>query len=867
MLKYRYMTASAALKSLDTDEHGLTGEEAARRLREQGANIIEKGKKINVFKLFLCQFGDVMTLLLVAAAAISGIIALVSRDFSDLTDTIIIVCIIILNAAIGTVQQYRADKAIENLKKLSAPSAIVLRDGKEVKIPAAELVAGDIVRLEEGDLVPADCRIISCNQLKADEAALTGESVAAEKREFVIKDKKTPLGSTQNMLFSSTYVVSGNAVALVTGTGRNTQIGAIADMLEGEDKGKTPLERTLNKLGKVISMFVIAVAAVIFIFSAFARGEILRSFMTSVAIAVAAIPEGLPAVVTIIMAMGVQRMSRQNVVIRKMKAVETLGGCTCICTDKTGTLTRNKMQVRAVWLPCGGEGSPMFLRCMAECNNAKGNVGDPTEVAIKNYAESMPPYGEKYERKSEISFSSERKMMSVIVEGREGIIILSKGAPDVLIKKCTKIADERGERDITQSDIALISERNAYFSDKAMRVLGFACGRGDREENLTFLGLCGMADGLKSGVKQAVEECATAGISTVMITGDHARTALAVAKQAGICSDPSLVFSGEQLDAMSARERAEAIRKGRVFARVTPAHKNLIVKVKKNAGEVVAMTGDGVNDAPSIKSADIGVAMGLSGTDVTKSVADMVIADDCFTTIVSAVREGRRISANIRKTINFYLSTNLAEVLAILIATFIFVGKDFLLSTQLLWINLITDTFPVIALGVEKGDPDAMKRPPERAEKAVLNARGMLSVLCSGAYICGVTVGVYAFALNSYGVQTATTMAFLCISFCELFHAFNVRMERRSAFGRGALSNKVLIATVAAGIVANVALCLSPFSSAFGIARLSSAQWITVFALSLSVILFGEVYKTVARFAGAKRRRQRAKKPLKAFQV
>ncbi len=853
------MTATAALKNLNADEHGLTGEEATRRLSEQGANVIEQSKKINIFKLFFCQFGDVMTLLLVAAAAISGVIALISHDFNDLTDTIIIICIILLNAVIGTVQQYRADKAIENLKKLSAPTAIVLRDGREVKLPASQLVVGDIVRLEEGDLVPADCRIISCNQLKTDEAALTGESVAAEKRDGVITDRKTPLGATYNMLFSSTFVVRGNAVALVTGTGRNTQIGAIADMLEGEEKGKSPLERVLDKLGKAISLFVVAVAAVIFAFSAFARGEILHSFMTSVAIAVAAIPEGLPAVVTIIMAMGVQRMSRRNVVIRKMKAVETLGGCTCICTDKTGTLTRNKMQVRAVWLPSGGDSSPMFIRCMAECNNARGGVGDPTEVAIKSYAESMPPYGESYIRTGEIAFSSERKMMSVIVEGREGTLILSKGAPDVLIKKCTKIADMHGERDITPRDIELISARNAEMSDRAMRVLGFACGRGKREENLTFLGLCGMADGLKHGVREAVEECARAGVATVMITGDHARTALAVAKQAGICSDPSLVFSGEQLDAMPARERAEAIKRGRVFARVTPAHKNLIVKVKKNAGEVVAMTGDGVNDAPSIKSADIGVAMGISGTDVTKSVADMVIADDCFTTIVSAVREGRRISANIRKTINFYLSTNLAEVLAILIATFAFVGKDFLLSTQLLWINLITDTFPVVALGVEKGDPDAMSRPPERAEKAVLNARSLLFVLFSGAYICGVTVGVYAFALANYGVGTAMTMAFLCISFSELFHAFNVRMERRSAFGRGALSNKVLLVTVAVGIVANVALCLSPFATAFGIASLSFGQWMAVFALSLSVVVFGEIYKFACRVLSRLRRNKKIK--------
>ncbi len=849
MLKYSRMTAQAALESLRTDEQGLTASEAAARLQKNGPNVIQKTKKTNIFTLFLSQFGDVMTLLLVAAAAVSGVIAFISRDSADLTDTLIIIAIIALNAVVGTVQQYRADKAIESLKKLSAPAATVLRDGKAVRLPAAELTVGDVIMLEEGDLVPADCRILTSVRLSADESSLTGESAAVEKHDGVITDIK-PLGATFNMLFSSTFVVSGNASALVTGVGRNTQMGAIADMLEGETKGKTSLERTLDKLGKVISAFVLAVAAVIFIFSAFAGGELLRSFMTSVAIAVAAIPEGLPAVVTIIMALGVTRMSRKNVVIRKLKAVETLGGCTCICTDKTGTLTRNQMEVKSVWL-CGEEEE--LLSCMTACNNARGSVGDPTEVALINYARSRS-FSRTFTRTAENPFSSERKMMSVTVEG--GVTYV-KGAPDILLKVCTRMADGSSSRPMTESDKSAVLARNASMSDGAMRVLAFAYRQGAGENDLTFIGLVGLADGLKSGVREAVEECRRAGITTVMITGDHARTALAVAKQAGICSDPALVYSGDQLDGMSKRDRAAAIRRGRVFARVTPAHKNLIVKIKKSGGEVVAMTGDGVNDAPSIKSADIGVAMGVSGTDVTKSVADMVIADDCFTTIVAAVREGRRISANIKKTINFYLSTNLAEVLAILIATLAFVGSDFLLSTQLLWINLITDSFPVLALGVEKGDSDAMSRPPERAEKAILSRSSLLSIVCSAVYICGITLGVFAFALFNYGNSTATTMAFLTVSFAELFHAFNVRRERLSAFGSGALSNKVLLVTVAAGVVANVVLCLSPLASAFGIAGLTPAQWAAVFILSLSVVAFGELYKFAARVVRRARRHHR----------
>ncbi len=845
MLEFSRMTAAAVLKNLRSDGQGLTSSEASARLAKYGYNSLGRQKKINVFTLFLSQFGDVMTLLLVAAAAISGVIAFISRDFSDLTDTIIIVTIIALNAVVGTVQSYRADKAIEHLKKLSTPTATVLRDGKTVRIPAGELTVGDVISLEEGDLVPADCRILSSVSLMADESALTGESTPVEKRDGVIKEENIPLGSTYNMLFSSTFIVRGHASAVVTGVGANTQIGAIAGMLEGSDKGKTPLERTLAKLGKIISLFVIAVAAVVFIFSAVARGEVLRSFMTSVAIAVAAIPEGLPAVVTIIMAMGVTRMSNKKVIIRKLKAVETLGGCTCICTDKTGTLTRNRMEVKETFI-AGDERE--FYNCMLACNNASGSSGDPTEVALLNYAKKS---GASFslKRLSENPFTSERKMMSVVVDGGTTYV---KGAPDILLSACTYVATNGGKRAMTEGDRQAILARNGALSDGAMRVLAFAAKQGGGENILTFRGRAGLAEGLKRGVKAGVEECRRAGIATVMITGDHARTALAVAKQAGICSDPSLVFSGEQLDGMTRRERAEAIKRGRVFARVTPAHKNLIVKIKKSAGEVVAMTGDGVNDAPSIKSADIGVAMGISGTDVTKSVADMVIADDSFPTIVSAVREGRRISSNIKKTIDFYLSTNLAEVLAILIATIFFPYCDFLLSTQLLWINLFTDSFPVLALGVEKGDPDAMSRPPQRAERAILNGRSMLAILCSGTYICAATLAAFIPALNFWGNGVATTMAFLTVSFSELFHAFNVRSSR-PALSRGCLSNKVLLGTVALGVLANVVLCVSPLAPAFGLARLNAVQWLIVIALALSIVPVTDLVKCILKRKGRRR--------------
>lgn len=850
MLRFSFISAQQTLKALNSDARGLTSAEAENRQTKYGANAIEKTKKSKPIGLFFAQFKDVMTLLLIAAAVVSAVIAFISKDVNDLTDTVIILAIILLNAVVGTVQQFRADKAIENLKKLSTPYATALRDGKAVKIPAAQLTVGDIVEVGEGDLIPADCRIIDCANLKVDESALTGEANAVGKRDGVITDRKTALGSTYNMLFSSTFVVSGNATAVVTGVGRNTQIGAIADMLEGESASKTPLEKSLDKLGKIISVFVLAVATVIFIVGACVGGGILKSFMTAVAVAVAAIPEGLPAVVTIIMAMGVQRMSKQNVVIRKLKSVETLGGCTCICTDKTGTLTQNKMRVTQTWLPSEAQPKAM-LATMVICNRARDGVGDPTETALISYARSVG-FDAEFTKLGEIPFSSERKMMSVAarVKGRERLYI--KGAPDVVVKRCTHILTKSGSRKMRESDVDEILECNAQMSDNALRVLAFAVRDGGelKEEELTFVGLCGMIDGLKEGVKQAVEECREAGITTVMITGDHARTAYAIAKQAGICrdeSDKDRVYSGERLDEMYKAERAEAIRRGKVFARVTPAHKNLIVKIKKNAGEVVAMTGDGVNDAPPIKSADIGIAMGKSGTDVTKSVADMVIADDNFTTIVSAVREGRRISSNVKKTIQFFLSTNLAEVFAILIATILFARYDFLISTQLLWINLITDSFPVFALGVEKGDPDAMTRPPERAEKAILNRSSLIFICSSGVYISAATVALFACTLFLYGNAVATTMTFLCVSFIELFHAFNVRSQRRSAFGKGMLDNKVLLATVALGIAANVALCFTPLAPAFGIVSLTVGQWLIVAGVSLSVLAFGELYKLVLR--------------------
>lgn len=865
MQNFCFTDAEGTLRNLKTKREGLSEEEAGLRLKTYGKNTIERKKNGGIVKLFLSQFKDYMTILLIVAAAISAVIAYLSKDKNDLTDTFIILSIILLNAIVGTVQQFRADKAIESLKKLSACTVKVRRGGSEKEIDSENLTIGDIILLEEGNVIPADCRILECNNLSCDESALTGESESVEKNSAPIRGNSVSLGGMTNTLFNSTFVVRGNAEACVTAVGMNTETGKIAAMLENSKEAATPLEKSLNKLGKIISAFVLAVTAVIFIVGMCVRDDgILKNFMTSVAIAVAAIPEGLPAVVTIIMAMGIQRMSRKNVVIRKLKSVETLGGCSVICTDKTGTLTENKMKVVYAYGDFGeltgrkdGIGKKM-LECMTACNTVKGEsgayLGDPTEIALKIYADECG-FNSPFLILAENPFTSERKLMSVAADFGGERSTFVKGAPDILLNRCTLIMTGLGIRAITAADKKKIAAENDRLSDGALRVLGFAYGKfeGKIDENgLTFIGLAGMSDGLKEGVKEAVDECRDAGIKTVMITGDHVRTALAIAKKLDIAESERDVISGGELDDMSEAERNRAIAGCKVFARVSPKHKNIIVNAFKKEGNVVAMTGDGINDAPSIKSADIGIAMGRTGTDVTRNASDMVITDDNFKTIVSAVREGRRISANIKKTIRFFISTNLAEVLAILIATFAFLNRDFLLSTQLLWLNLITDSFPVLALGVEKEDSDIMRRSPERAEAGLFSRGSVLSIAFFGVYIAGITLGVYALGCSLYGGEVASALAFLTLTFAELFQAFNVRSDG-SVFKSGIFSNKVLLVTVIAGILVNLLLSVSPLAGAFGLSGLKALHWLIAFGFGISVILAGELYKLVLRFVKKRR--------------
>ena len=834
-----------ALKTLNSTEGGLSEEEAERRLAAFGKNELKEGKRRSIPALFFAQFKDLMTLILVAAAVLSGVLAYVTGDRSELTDTAILLFIIVLNAAVGVVQQYRADSAIEKLKKLSTATAKVVRGGRVRLLPAALLVPGDVVEIEEGDRIPADCRILSSEGVKCDEAPLTGESRPVRKRDCTVK--KPALAERENTLFSGTFCLSGRARCVVTETGMHTEMGAIADLLTKAQPVLSPLDKVLSRLAKIISYTVLSVAAALFVVGVLSqRAGILQNLMSAIAVAVAAIPEGMGAVVTVILAMGVQRMSAFRVTCRRLSAVETLGSCTCICSDKTGTLTQNRMTVGAA-LPYGGE--KRLLRCMRLCGSVKGStgsyVGDPTEVALVEYAEARGERGGRL-LAGGCPFTSEARFMRVRAEAEGGALFLEKGALDVVLSHC-RTADGRA---LTQELSARIRKEAAAYEERAMRVLAFA--EGTEETKLDFLGLAALFDPPREGAKEAVEACRRAGVRTVMITGDSPATALAVAKELSIAASREEVMTGEELDASG--ENAQAIGRCRVFARVSPKHKLAIVKALQKEGEVVAMTGDGVNDAPSVKAADIGVAMG-SGTDVTKNAADMVLGDDNFSAIVRAVEEGRGVFFNVRRTIDFFLATNLAEVLAVLLATLFLWKFEFLTSTQLLWINLITDSLPVLALGVER-TVGVMERPPVRADD-ILSRRSLISIAFYGGVQTALVLLVFGIGIALWGNAVASSCAFLTLSLLELFHAFNVR---------GGAFNRALIATELLGVLSTVLLAaLPPLARLFGLAALPLPAWALVTAASLLILPAGRLWRRLQRRRSSrrplKRRRRRTLLP------
>ena len=870
------------LGAVSTTEAGLTSAEAAKRLEENGRNKLAEGKKESLIHKFFMQMTDPMTIILIVAAVVSAVTSAYSNEFPS--DVIIIMAVVIINAVLGVYQESKAEQAIEALQKIAAATSKVRRDGSVIDVASEELVVGDIVILEAGDAVPADCRILSSASMKIEEAALTGESVPVNKTSDVIDplgSSDVPLGDRKNMCYMGSNVVYGRGEAVVVATGMATEMGKIADALNTAKDGDTPLQIKLGELSKILSYLVIGICVFIFaldIIRSLVTGEgvtfnsVLDMFMVAVSLAVAAIPEGLATVVTIVLSIGVTKMSKRNAVIRKLTAVETLGCTQVICSDKTGTLTQNKMTV----VDFKGDNERLAAQAMALCSDAfieNGEVkGEPTEAALVAWANKLEmPKGDlekDFPRVGEAPFDSGRKMMSTIHRAKKGFIQYTKGAPDVVLDRCkTALVDGR-QVELTEDVKAKILADNKAMADEALRVLSVAMRTYSEmpeseeaeflEHDLCFIGLAGMIDPVRPEVVGAVQQAKEAGIRPIMITGDHKDTAVAIAKQLGIVEDASEAITGAELDKLSEEELAEQIENFSVYARVQPEHKVRIVKAWKAKGMVTAMTGDGVNDAPSIKSADIGVGMGITGTDVTKNVADMVLADDNFATIVSAVEEGRRIYDNIRKAIQFLLSSNLSEVLTIFIATIL--NFTILEPVHLLWINLITDCFPALALGMESGEGDIMKRKPRSSTDGIFaNGLGtdvawqgvMVTILTLAAYYFGIHLGTGSEELIH---QNGMTMAFLTLSMAEIFHSFNMRSRRQSIF-KMKNQNMWLIGAMVISLVLSTAVIYVPFlANAFDFAAISLQEYLISMALAVAVIPIVEIVKAIQRGVDKKKK-------------
>jgi Ca2+-transporting ATPase len=865
--------------------YGLSSAEAKKRLERDGLNKLKEAKKDPLWKRFFAQMADPMIIMLIVAAVISALTGMAQGD-ADFADVIIICFVVVVNAVLGVVQESKAEEALAALQEMSAAQSKVIRDGQVVTVPSSELVVGDIVVLEAGDSVPADCRIIESASMKIEEAALTGESVPANKieaeLELVAGAEDIPLGDRKNMCYMGSTVVYGRGRAVVVATGMNTEMGKIADALTQAEDEETPLQKKLDELSKILSVICIVICALVFVVTWLKHGMgffsdtslVLNTFMVAVSLAVAAIPEGLAAVVTIVLSIGVTKMSQHNAIIRKLSAVETLGCTQIICSDKTGTLTQNKMTVVRHFT----EDQDRLVRCMALCSDAKWDaaqnkaVGEPTEAALVADAAKLGfttgDLDDANPRVGEAPFDSGRKMMSVVNQAPNGNYIQhTKGAPDVILSRCTKIHTAQGDVPMTDEWRKRIQDANKSMADDALRVMAAARVNYGKEKpsdfsadalehDMTFLGLCGMIDPVRPEVKQAVSEAHSAGMHVIMITGDHIDTAVAIAKELGIIVDRSQAITGAELDKMSDEEFADKIENYRVYARVQPEHKTRIVDTWKKKGMVVAMTGDGVNDAPSIKRADIGVGMGITGTDVTKNVADMVLADDNFATIISACEEGRRIYDNIRKSIAFLLSSNLAEVISVFVASLI--GFTILEPTHLLWLNLITDCFPALAMAMEEAEPDIMQREPRKATDGIF-ANGMgLDCLVQGAMIAILTLISYFVGLSLENVPLADvlsgadkgldgmTMAFLTLSMVEMFHSFNMRSRRQSVF-KLPTQNKWLWLSFAASLVLTFVVIETPLSVAFDFAEISVQEYGIAMLLAAAIIPLVEIYKAIMR--------------------
>lgn len=865
----------SVLKELGSNELGLNSKEANERLLKNGKNKLNEAKKTPLLVRFLKQMADPMIIILLVAALVSGITAAYSGE--SFADVIIILIVVLINAVLGVYQESKAEKAIEALQEMAAATSRALRDGNVVSIKSEDLVVGDIILLEAGDAVPADGRIIECASLKIEEAALTGESVPVDKTINILMgkgDNDVPLGDRKNMCYMGSTVVYGRGKAVIAATGMDTEMGKIADAIAMATEERTPLQIKLAALSKTLSFLVIGICVFIFAFSLWRAGSfegavILDTFMVAVSLAVAAIPEGLATVVTIVLSIGVTNMSKRNAIIRRLTAVETLGCAQIICSDKTGTLTQNKMTVVEHF----GDDEKLLATAMALCSDAvldENNeaTGEPTECALVNYAYKLglnkTELSEKFPRVGEAPFDSVRKMMTTLHKKDDFFVQYTKGAPDEILKKCDSYLEGGKHKPLDEKTKEKILGANKGMADKALRVLAVAlmncdvlprdCSPEALEHNLCFIGLVGMIDPVRDEVTGAIEKCRSAGIRPIMITGDHRDTAAAIAMQLGIIKSPDEAITGAELDKISDEEFSKTIGSYSVYARVQPEHKVRIVKAWKQQGYITAMTGDGVNDAPSIKNADIGVGMGITGTDVTKNVADMVLADDNFATIVGAVEEGRQIYDNIRKAIQFLLSSNMSEVLSIFMATLL--GFTILKPIHLLWINLITDCFPALALGMEKAEDRIMARKPRPSSDGIFSGGVGFDIAYQGFLVTVVTLAAYFVGhfLES-GVWEITnspdgmTMAFLTMSMAEIFHSFNMRSQRGSIFALKT-QNIVLWGAGIMSLILTSAVIYVPFlRAAFSFEEISLVEYAVAMALAFSVIPIVELVKLFERVA------------------
>lgn len=877
MMKEYLKTVDEIIEENGSSYDGLTARTAKGILERKGKNKLVEGEKTSLFARFLTKLADPMIIILIVAALVSAITSSINGD-GGYADVIIIMIVVLLNSVLGVYQESKAEKAIESLQEMTAATTKVIRDGVLQDIKSEDIVIGDIIVLEAGDSVPADCRIIESASLKIEESALTGESVPVTKTANVIDplgSNDIPLGDRKNMCYMGSSVVYGRGKAIVTATGQETEMGKIADALQSAKDESTPLQKKLNQLSKILSIIVLGICAFIFVFDiirslAVGDGLSLEStlsfFMVAVSLAVAAIPEGLAAVVTIVLSIGVTKMSKRNAVIRKLTAVETLGCTQIICSDKTGTLTQNKMTV----IEHRGDNEELLATAMSLCNDAElqldGTIkGEPTEAALVEYADKIGldknNIIKAFPRVAEAPFDSSRKMMSTIHKTKNGFVQYTKGAPDIVLAHCTSALVNGRKVPMTGELIAKIVEDNKTMADKALRVLCAAmrtyalepeCDPQTLEEGLCYIGLVGMIDPVRPEAVSAIEECKSAGIRPIMITGDHKDTAVAIAKQLGILTDASQALTGADLNEMSDDELDAQIENYSVYARVQPEHKTRIVNAWKKRGMVTAMTGDGVNDAPSIKNADIGIGMGITGTDVTKNVADMVLADDNFATIVSAVEEGRRIYDNIRNSIQFLLSSNLSEVISIFVATVL--GFTLFEPVHLLWINLITDCLPALALGLEKGEPDIMSRKPRNTKDGIFAGGMGIDIAWQGIMVTALTLIAYLCGTKMAGTtdgtlihQNGMTMAFLTLSMAEIFHSFNMRSRRESLFKLGK-PNYYLIGAMAISLVLSTAVIYIPFlRTAFDFAHIDAKEYFLSLLLAVLVIPTVEIAKLIER--------------------